>query len=65
MLQPFCMVLVVQAWCYDRSAMHVPVLAMSCVCVDFTALLHGFGGAGVVLCSLGDPCSGASNVVFR
>ena len=36
------------AWCYDRSAVHVSVLAMSCF-VEAEALLRGVGVAGVVL----------------
>ena len=32
MLQRFCVALVLLVLCYDRSAVHVSVLAMPCVC---------------------------------
>ena len=50
-------------WCYDRSAAHVSLLAMSCI-VETTMFLRGFGVAGVVAWSLGDACFGVSNGVF-
>ena len=50
-------------WCYDRSATHVSVLAMSCFRRSYNPFAW-FGVAGVVLKSLGDACLGVSNGVF-
>ena len=62
-LQLVCMILVWLVLCYDRSATHVSVLAMSCF-VEATKLLCVFCVVGVVLCLLGAPCVVVSHGVF-